>query len=173
MNLIETNTTKLVDFDRQFEESAALWHSNDQISSFIGAAHSLDELDTHVLIQSWRDDPQTVVWGILGNGKPVGYIMLQAIKDRNANLHLCIIEDKKKGHCRKAVRQVLNIAFDDFQLLRVSAFVLGNNDRVNRLLTAGVFGFKREGILRLAAIRQGKLVDLNIYGIVKSEFVRR
>jgi len=70
-----------------------------------------------------------------------------------------------RGIMTQVVRQMLNYAFTYFPLRKVYARVFDFNVASQKVLQKA--GFKREAILRQAAIKNNKIVDLYYYSFIK------
>ena len=119
-----------------------------------------------------RDDPFTEVWRIDADGRPIGEIELVDIHElqRRAEVHLSIGEKAVwgRGHGSRAVRLVLQHAFENLRLRRVFAMADADNARVIRLFDK--CGFAREGLLREHRLRHGQPVDMVIMGVLTEEY---
>ncbi len=92
------------------------------------------------------------------------------LKNRNAE---CIIDigEKEfwgKGYGREALLLLLEYAFLELNLHRISLKVFAFNERAVGLYSR--IGFKREGISRQALYRNGKWHDIVHMGILKQEY---
>ena len=66
-----------------------------------------------------------------------------------------------------ALGMLVDYAFENFDLVRLSAYVLEYNPGSARVLEKA--GFTREGVLRKACIKDGKVVDEFLYALVREE----
>jgi ribosomal-protein-alanine N-acetyltransferase len=73
-----------------------------------------------------------------------------------------------KGIMTKAVRLIVDYGFNNLDIERLQAGILGNNPASMRVLEKA--GFKKEGILRSGIIKKGIILDEHIYGIIKSDW---
>lgn len=72
-----------------------------------------------------------------------------------------------KGIITKATRRLIEYAFDELDMNRVEIHCSSENER-----SAAVperLGFTKEGVLRQAEFRNGKLHDFNIYGLLAED----
>jgi len=74
---------------------------------------------------------------------------------------------QNKGVGKELIKQVLDIADNWLLLKRVELTVFIDNERAIHLYES--FGFKKEGIRKIAAIRNGKLVDDVLMARIKDE----
>lgn len=72
------------------------------------------------------------------------------------------------GFATQAVKAMLSIAFDSWNLMRVYAFTMQGNDSSQRVLEKSEFTY--EGVRRKAAYKDGKFHDELLFSILKDEF---
>lgn len=79
-------------------------------------------------------------------------------------------EFQKKGYGTEALESILNFAFNDLKLRKVTAEVYPGNNPSTKLLEK--FNFKKEGYLRKSKIckADGKIKDSIYYGLLKEEY---
>ena len=89
---------------------------------------------------------------------------------RSAELQIRIGDQAEcgRGYGTEAVRMLLQHAFRDLGLNRVSLRVFANNDRAVRAYAKA--GFTREGVLREAAYIDGRFVDVLAMAILSREY---
>ncbi len=85
-------------------------------------------------------------------------------------MHLLVGEKDTwgRGYGTRAVRRLLEHAFDDLRLRRVFATADEDNARVIRCFEK--CGFAREGRLRRHRLRHGQPVDMVVMGILDEEY---
>jgi len=67
-----------------------------------------------------------------------------------------------------ACRRLIQFAIDDLEMNRIEIHCSTENKRSAAIPER--FGFTREGVLRQAALRDGKLHDFAIYGLLAAEW---
>ncbi len=72
-----------------------------------------------------------------------------------------------QGIMTDALRAFVSYAFDELHLLRLTAHVFENNLRSARVLEKN--GFQLEGKLRKHFIKDGKLIDARLYGLLRED----
>jgi RimJ/RimL family protein N-acetyltransferase len=72
-----------------------------------------------------------------------------------------------RGITTDAVNALVPWAFDRFQLTRIYAQVFSSNARSARVLEKA--GFVREGVLRKAAIKDGRLIDQLLFARIRED----
>jgi len=73
------------------------------------------------------------------------------------------------GYCTEAARAVLQYAFDELRLNRVYAHHLRHNPASGRVMQK--IGMLHEGRLRQHVKKWGEFLDVEVYGILRSEFL--
>lgn len=90
---------------------------------------------------------------------------------RNAELQIRIgeVAQRGQGYRTEAVKLLLDFAFKDLNLHRVSLHVFGGNLAAVRAYEKA--GFVKEGLLRHAAHIDGQYVDVHVMGILREGYV--
>jgi RimJ/RimL family protein N-acetyltransferase len=106
------------------------------------------------------------------DGRLVGMVALKPVDylTRSASVRSVIgrPEDRRKGFLAQGRRLALEFAFFELGLNRVESRVLTTNTAsINSIERAG---YRREGLLRQAAFKDGAFVDVAVYGLLRSEF---
>ncbi|MGK5511337.1 GNAT family N-acetyltransferase [Brevibacillus formosus] len=105
--------------------------------------------------------------------RPIGITSLIQIDLKNRNAE-CIIDigEKEywgKGYGREALKLLLDYAFLEMNLHRVSLRVFSFNEKAIKLYER--LGFKQEGISRQFLFREGKWHDIVHMGILQQEYI--
>jgi RimJ/RimL family protein N-acetyltransferase len=72
-----------------------------------------------------------------------------------------------RGIASAAIRRICEYGFSDLDLVRIFALPMGHNSASQRVLEKA--GFVREGILRNACVKDGKILDEIMYAKIKGE----
>jgi len=104
---------------------------------------------------------------------PIGIVSLINIDYKNRNAE-CIIDigEKEywgKGYGAEGMQLILDYAFREMNLHRVSLRVFSFNDRAIRLYSK--IGFQKEGISRQSLFRNGKWHDIIQMGLLQHEYL--
>lgn len=99
----------------------------------------------------------------------VGVIQLEDITRVNATVHHALWGEISHEQRRKAMSELFDIVFNELKLVRLTTNVPTTNVIAKR--TALGAGFKFEGCLRQFWLKQGKLYDVELYGILRSEYL--
>lgn len=110
----------------------------------------------------------------LKEGQLIGFVALFNLKWRNQTAELAIgigaPEFRARGYGRDALSIILNYAFSELCLHRVSLTVMSYNARAIKAYES--VGFQQEGIHRQAIRRGDQRHDLILYGILREEWQR-
>jgi diamine N-acetyltransferase len=111
------------------------------------------------------------IFGIREDDRLVGSCQLHSIHPvhRSAELQIRIgAEDARgRGVGREALQQLLWYGFDELDLHRIYLHVFTTNERAIRLYERA--GFRREGVLREAALIDGAWVDVLLLALLRHE----
>ena len=117
------------------------------------------------------DENETFAFAITTEGKVIGCISVLRqgnIHRLTAELGYYIAEEYwGKGIMTKAVKQICKYVFDNSDILRIYAEPFAFNAASCRVLEKA--GFQYEGTLRSNAIKNGKVIDMKMYSLLKSE----
>jgi len=108
----------------------------------------------------------------LKDDRLIGFVALHSIEWNNRAALLSIgigeAEYRAKGYGSDALHLALRYAFDELNLERVGLDVISNNDAAIRAYERA--GFRREGAMRHAVLRDGVWHDRIIMGILRDEW---
>lgn len=165
--------------EQQDFESFVRWINNPEVWRFIGegpifqspifAARSGEDN----WYEKWIKDPDRRFFSIeTAEGRLIGNCQLMCIHwtNREAELAITIGETAYwgKGYGSDAVRQLLALAFDQYNLHRVFLRVIDTNERGRRCYAK--CGFQQEGILREAVYVDGAYHDFIMMSILEHEY---
>jgi hypothetical protein len=102
----------------------------------------------------------------------VGFLLITGITPLvSALIHFVSWEDIEPAEILAVKREMLTHLFNDYKLARVTGVIPSFNKQAIRLAT--ITGFRYEGELRKAFLRNGTYYNLQLYGILREEFMRR
>ena len=117
------------------------------------------------------DENETFAFAITADGCVVGSISLFRqgnIHRKTAELGYCIAERYwGKGIMTEAVKQICEYVFDKSDIIRIYAEPFAYNKASCRVLEKA--GFQYEGTLRNNAVKNGKVIDMKMYSLLKEE----
>ena len=113
----------------------------------------------------------TFSFAITAGGKAVGSIGVfrqQNIHRRTGELGYYLAEPYwGKGIMTEAVRQICGYVFQNSDILRICAAPFANNTASCRVLEKA--GFRFEGLLRQNAVKNGTVLDMKLYALLKTD----
>lgn len=106
-------------------------------------------------------------------GDEQGYMLLEGIRPGvTATAHYAIWDKTYPlEEVKASALSLIDYAFKKYNLARVTAYVPGTNISGKRM--AALLGFKYEGEMRDTWLKNGKLYGVQIYGLLKSEYISR
>ena len=98
----------------------------------------------------------------------IGVFRCENIHSRTAEMGYYIGEPYwGKGHCTSAVRQVCEYIFGNTDIIRIFAEPFAYNTASCRVLEKA--GFQFEGTLHSNAVKNGEIIDMNMYALIKQQ----
>ncbi|MCH5250205.1 MAG: GNAT family N-acetyltransferase [Lachnospiraceae bacterium] len=98
----------------------------------------------------------------------IGVFRCENIHSRTAEMGYYIGEPYwGKGYCTSAVRQVCEYIFGNTDIIRIFAEPFAYNTASCRVLEKA--GFKFEGTLHSNAVKNGEIIDMNMYALIKQQ----
>ncbi len=117
------------------------------------------------------DENETFAFAITADGRVVGSIGVFRqgnIHRQTAELGYYVAEEYwGKGIMTAAVKQICKYVFDKSDIIRIYAEPFAYNKASCRVLEKA--GFQYEGILRHNAVKNGKVIDMKMYSLLKEE----
>ncbi len=117
------------------------------------------------------DENETFAFAVTADSKVIGSIGVfrqQNIHRRTAELGYYIAEGYwGRGLMTEAVTQVCRHVFENSDIIRIYAEPFAYNAASCRVLEKA--GFKYEGTLRDNAVKNGKVIDMKMYSLLKAE----
>jgi ribosomal-protein-alanine N-acetyltransferase len=125
--------------------------------------------------QSWFEKGQAVDWAIEFNEdqKLIGCISLGINKANfRAELGYWIGEEHwNRGYCSEAVRAAIEYAFTETQLNKITSRHMFENPASGKVMENA--GMVKEGFLRQDFFKDGRFVDMVVYGLLKENWRKR
>lgn len=154
-------------------ESLAKAISNKKIQANLrdGLPYPYTTADGEMYIQSVLDSApdSQYVYAIVVDGVPSGCVGIHRkdnIHRRTAELGYYLAEEHwGKGIVSAAVRECCRRAFAETDLLRIFAEPFSTNKASCRVLEKS--GFRLEGTLRQNAVKDGRVIDMQMYALIK------
>lgn len=109
---------------------------------------------------------------IMVDDLPIGFVQLSNIDwiSRNAyfGIAICDTSIKSKGYGKRTSKLVLDYAFNELNIHKISLEISSFNTNVLELYEA--LGFKKEGIMREHYYWENEYHDVHLYGLLKKEY---
>lgn len=140
-----------------------------------GLPHPYTEQDGKNYISAMlsADENETFAFAVTIDNKVIGSIGVfrqENIHRQTAELGYCIAEEYwGKGIMTEAVRQICEYVFGKRDIIRIYAEPFAYNAASCRVLEKA--GFQYEGTLRSNAVKNGKVIDMKMYSLLKGEIV--
>ena len=116
-----------------------------------------------------KDEKDGLYRAVVVDGKIVGMVSLEKKSDvyeKDADIsYLLVTEHWGKGITTQAVQEFCEEAFEKLDIIRITGSVFGENEASKRVLTKA--DFVQEGVMRKAVYKNGKVMDLCLYGLYK------
>ena len=168
--MIDLRDLEEADSDRLFQ-----WRREPEVDRWMSAALPPDP-DTH---RRWfatlLEDPDRCGWVVVWAGEPVGFLMLSGLMSihRRAEWGWYIGEARARGRGVGRAAQALGLdrAFTEYRIQKVWSEVLAANEVALKAQAAA--GFRREGYLRRHVVKDGRVHDVVVLGVLKEEWAAR
>ena len=138
-----------------------------------GIPYPYTESDAKEFIEMMlKSDPdQDFYWAIVVDDKVIGSIgafRQDNVHCRTAEMGYYIAEEYwGRGIMVDAVKQACKWIFDETDVVRIFAEPFGYNTASCRVLEKA--GFELEGVLRQGVFKNGKIIDMRMYSLIKEE----
>lgn len=115
------------------------------------------------------DKSNTFAFAIVADGRVIGSIGVfrcENIHSRTAEMGYYIGEPYwGNGYTTSAVQQICQYVFEHSDIIRIFAEPFARNERSCRVLEKA--GFQYEGTLRSNAVKNGEILDMKMYAMIK------
>ena len=155
------------------ELATALSNKNIQDNLRDGLPYPYTEQDGVDFISAMlsTNENDSFAFAIMADNKVIGSIGVfrqENIHRRTAELGYYIAEEYwGKGIMTEAVKQICEYVFDTSNIIRIYAEPFAYNEASCRVLEKA--GFQYEGTLRSNAVKNGKVIDMKMYSLLKTE----
>lgn len=127
------------------------------------------DADEYIMAMLSSDRSKTFAFAVTVNDKVIGSTGIfrqDNIHFRTAELGYYIGEEYwGRGFCTDAVKQACQYVFDNSNIIRIFAEPFSYNKASCRVLEK--CGFQLEGILRSNAVKNGQILDMMLYALIK------
>lgn len=143
----------------------------DNLRDGIPYPYTDDDAAAYITAMLAADQNKTFAFAITLGDQVIGSITAfrgENIHARTAELGYYIGEPFwGKGYAADAVRQICQYIFSHTDILRIYAEPFAENLRSCRVLEKS--GFQLEGLLRCNAVKNGRIADMKLYALIKTE----
>ena len=149
------------------------WINDPELIRYTNTFRPVSEMEQRVWFQRLSESTDQIVLGIelVKERKLIGTCGLYSIDYPNRKAEVRIKIGAKsnwgQGYGKEAVELLIDFAFADLNLRRLSLKVLSTNDRALRIYEN--VGFEREGILKEAMYIQGRYHDLITMALLRKD----
>lgn len=158
------------------DDAAAVhrWFNDERVTAdLVGSRDSFTLEDAGGWLERAIDTSRDRKWAITidGSDEAVGFVALFGL-DRQTGPELAVLVGDPaawgKGVAREAERQACNAAFTEHETHRIHAEIPATNVAAQKVVT--FLGFRREGVMRGAILRDGEAIDNEIWGLLPQDF---
>lgn len=141
----------------------------DNLRDGIPMPYTVKDAEEFIQAMLAADNTKTYPFAITVNDRVIGSIGVfrkDNIHFRTAEMGYYIAEPYwGQGHGTSAISQVCRLIFDTTDIIRIFAEPFAYNTTSCRILEKSGFAF--EGLLKKNAVKNGKLLDMNMYALVR------
>jgi len=152
------------------------WLNDPEVTRNLTMYRPLGLAEEEKRIEAIAEAKDDVIVGIVERESDalIGVCGLHGVNDKNRRAMLGIVIGEKSrwghGHGTEATRLMVALAFETLNLNRVWLDVFTDNERAVRCYEK--VGFKREGVMRQHAFREGAYRDLHLMSLLRDEWRR-
>jgi len=167
-------TIEIRDFRAQDAPAVHRWFNDERVTAdLVGRRDSFSEEDARGWVDRAIDRSHDRKWAIVldGGDVPVGFVALFGLERETGPELAVLVGDPAawgKGVAREAERQACIAAFREHDAHRIHAEIPATNTAAQRVVT--FLGFKREGVMRRAIVREAERIDNEVWGLLPEEF---
>ena len=133
--------------------------------------YTVQDGEDYISAMLFADKNETFAFAVTVDDKVIGSIGVFRqgnIHRKTAELGYYISEEHwGKGFVTEAVKQICRYVFDKSDIIRIYAEPFAHNAASCRVLEKA--GFQCEGTLRSNAVKNGKVVDMKMYSLLRTE----
>lgn len=132
----------------------------------------MNEPQLRNMLKDWNEGDLNYVFTLMQGDQVLGLINLDGLDPHNSHAEIGIaITDRAargQGLAEEGLRLMLDYAFGELNLNRIWCRVISGNEPSLKLFTK--VGFSHEGLLRRHVFRNGDYRDMQILGLLRSEY---
>jgi len=162
----------ILEVDKDLVDLVRNWRNSKNVSQYMYTNHHITKEEHQKWIEKLKTKKTAKAWIIKYNEKPVGLISLSNIDYNNKTTEwgFYIADDsvRGKGIGSASLYKLMEYVFDEMNFNEMHTKVLENNPKAMRLYEK--FGFKSEGKLEEKIVRDGKHINVFLFGILNKEW---
>ena len=148
-------------------------HILDNLRDGLPYPYTVTDAEAYIAAMLAADKTKTFAFAIVANDMlagSIGVFRCGNIHARTAEMGYYIGESYwGRGFATDAVKQTCDYIFDHTDILRIFAEPFARNTASCRVLEKA--GFQFEGLLRCNAVKNGEILDMKLYALVKSSCI--
>lgn len=156
----------------------AEWECRPEVTEFftINEGRNYEDIVTEYVRYNLDPTKKQFTITLKPEDKPIGRIYLSRINRHEDSLditriYIADVDNRNKGYGEEALRLVLEYAFIDLHMERVTIDHFEKNKAAAYLYDK--IGFKNEGLLRNAGKKDGKYVNLQLKSMLRAEYYNK
>ena len=156
----------------------AEWECRPEVTEFftINEGRNYEDIVTEYVRYNLDPTKKQFTITLKPEDKPIGRIYLSRINRHEDSLditriYIADVDNRNKGYGEEALRLVLEYAFIDLHMERVTIDHFKKNKAAAYLYDK--IGFKNEGLLRNAGKKDGKYVNLQLKSMLRAEYYNK
>jgi UDP-4-amino-4,6-dideoxy-N-acetyl-beta-L-altrosamine N-acetyltransferase len=171
MSMLAGNRVLLREIEESDLDLIVKWRNDPEVLRYLFSYLPISSASQRQWYQRYLTDDrqQTFVIVLKDENKPVGTIGLSVIdhRDQKAELGIMIGEkgERGKGVGEEALRLLIGYAFTQMNLRKIKALAFADNETAIRLYEK--CGFRREGLLKEEAYKDGRFKDVCVLGLLR------
>ncbi|MDD6043952.1 MAG: GNAT family protein [Eubacteriaceae bacterium] len=156
----------------------AEWECRPEVTEFftINEGRNYEDIVTEYVRYNLDPTKKQFTITLKPEDKPIGRIYLSRINRHEDSLditriYIADVDNRNKGYGEEALRLVLEYAFIDLHMERVTIDHFEKNKAAAYLYDK--IGFKNEGLMRNAGKKDGKYVNLQLKSMLRAEYYNK
>lgn len=144
------------------------WRNHPDICRFMYTQHEITQAEHQAWFARMQENPNVHLLLYIEHDEPIGFAQL-TVHGHRSEWGFYVAPSAKKGTGRKLGQRVLDYAFGELKLSKVSGEALCFNE--GSIAFHKALGFTHEGTLRQHASIHGEIKDVLCFGLLKSDWL--
>lgn len=150
------------------------WQVLDNLRDGLPYPYTISDAEAYISAMLNADENDTFPFAVTADGRAVGSVgafRQGNIHRQTAELGYYVARDIwGQGIMTEAVRQICDYIFAETDIIRIFAEPFAHNIGSCRVLEKA--GFQLEGTLRQNAVKNGQVLDMKLYSLLKRDYLR-